>query len=80
VTTPTAYIQPLLQVGFYTGMRREEIIGLRWINVDVAGKFIHLLAGETKNDEPRDITMLDGLPALFEAIKKKEWGRPGKTT
>jgi integrase len=70
VTTPYAYIQPLLQVGYITGMRLSEIINLRWANLDLAKKFIHLFAGETKNDEARDIPMIDGLPRLFETLKR----------
>lgn len=70
VSKPFAYIQPLLQVGYYTGMRLSEIINLRWAHIDLAKKFIHLFAGETKNDEARDIPMIDGLPDLFEKLKR----------
>jgi integrase len=70
VSRPFAYIQPLLQVGYSTGMRLGEIVNLRWANVDLSKKFIHLFAGETKNDEARDIPMIDGLPDLFEKLRR----------
>ena len=70
VNRPFAYIQPVLQVGFYTGMRLSEILNLRWSNVDLAEELIHLNPGETKNDEGRDIPMIDGLPKMFEALKR----------
>jgi integrase len=67
---PYAYVQPLLQTGYYTGMRLGEIMGLRWRNVDLAEKFIHLFADETKGESARDIPMIDGLPKMFESIKR----------
>lgn len=70
VTRPYAYVQPLLQTGYHTGMRLSEILNLRWSNVDQIGKFIHLFAGETKNNEARDIPMIDGLPEMFEALSR----------
>ncbi len=70
LSQPYAYVQSLLQVGYLTGMRREEILGLRWENVDLGTGFIHLFAGETKNNEARDIPLIDGLDQLFESLKR----------
>jgi integrase len=67
---PFAYVQPLLQTGYHTGMRLSEILNLRWANVDLKDELIHLFAGETKNDEARDIPMVDGLPAMFESLRR----------
>jgi len=70
VTRPYAYVQPLLQTGFYTGMRLGEIMGLKWSNVDLADNVIRLSAGTTKNDEARIIPLIDGLPEMFEKLKR----------
>lgn len=70
VSRPYAYVQPLLQTGYYAGMRLAEILNLRWSNIDLVEKFIHLFAGETKNDEARDIPMIDGLPEMFESLSR----------
>jgi integrase len=70
VSRPSAYLQPILQTGYYTGMRLSEILNLRWANVDLAGKFIHLFAGETKNDEARDIPLIGGLTEILEGIRR----------
>jgi integrase len=69
---PYAYVQPLLQTGYYTGMRLGEILGLRWSNIDLAERFIHLFADETKGESARDIPMIDGLPKMFESIKRAD--------
>ena len=67
---PYNYIQPLLQTGFYTGMRLDEIVKLTWGSVDVAENVIRLAAGTTKNDEARIIPMIDGLPEMFETLRR----------
>ncbi len=72
---PYAYVQPLLQVGYYTGMRLSEILNLRWSSVDLKDKMIRLSAAETKTDSARNIPMIDGLPALFESLRRTSWGK-----
>jgi integrase len=42
-----------LSIGYFTGMRLEEILSLRWEQVDFLNNQIHLRAGETKNDDSR---------------------------
>jgi integrase len=67
---PYAYVQPFLQIGFYTGMRLGEIKNLRWDRVDLKNNVIRLGDADVKNEEGREIPLIDGLPALLEGIKR----------
>jgi integrase len=52
-----AYLKPVVSMAYYTGMRREEILGLERPQVDLMEGKIILKAENTKNGEPRVIYM-----------------------
>jgi len=75
------YIRPLLAMGFYTGMREGEILGLKWHQVKLSDhdgeSHIELAAEDTKNAEPRIVPLIDGLPEMLESLRRKNPGATG---
>jgi integrase len=69
------YIRPLLAMGFYTGMRLGEIIGLKWHQVKLSDhegeSHVELAAEDTKNSKPRIAPLIDGLPEILENLRRK---------
>jgi integrase len=61
------YVRPVLAIGYHTGMRKREILTLRWSQVDFLAGLIRLNAGETKNDEGRKIPVFGELAAVLRA-------------
>ena len=58
-------------VSIYTGMRADEIFSLKWQNLDLKDRTIHIL--ETKNTLSRTAYITDG---LLEIFKQKKRGLP----
>jgi integrase len=69
------HLQPVLAIGYHTGMRLGEIQRLRWGQVDFLNRIIRLNAGETKNDEAREIPISDELYSMLAGSHLKR--QPG---
>ena len=53
------HLAGILAMGFYTGMKKGEILGLTWDKVDLERRVIRLEAEDTKDQEPRVIPLCD---------------------
>jgi len=65
------YLRLPFSIGYFSGMRQGEILGLEWSQVDFIRGAIHLLAGETKNDEARDLPIVSHLRKLLVEQRAK---------
>jgi integrase len=58
-----------VQIALDTGLRRGELLGLRWENLDVRNRMIRV--EKTKNGERRDVPMTDRVFDLFQGIPRR---------
>lgn len=61
------HIYPIVFVALHTGMRKGEILNLRWSQVDLKNDLI--LLEKTKNGERREIPMSQPLKSLFLRLR-----------
>jgi len=61
----------LIAMGYYTGMRRGEILSLTWDKVDLVERMIRLEAGDTKDNEARNIPIGDKLYEIFVSLPNR---------
>jgi len=64
------YLKPVVAMGWFTGMRKGEVLGLTWDHIDLKGRVIKLRAEDTKDDEARIIPVCDPLYAILKAIPR----------
>jgi integrase len=65
-------LKALFVTAYITGLRRGEISAIQWPQVDFEAGLITLEKGETKNDEPRSVPILEGdMLDLLTAAKKE---------
>ncbi len=70
------HLQPIVITALNTRMRRGEIFGLKWTNVDLKNGFI--LLNKTKNGERREIPINNTLKRVLQDLTRRQsW--PGKT-
>ncbi len=62
-------LKPIVTVAVHTGMRKGEILGLQWSQVNFDQGIISLF--DTKNHERRDIPMNETVKATLRAVDRK---------
>lgn len=65
-----AHIKPIVATGYYSGMRKGEILNLTWDKLDLKGRTIQLDAADTKDDEPRTVPICDELAVVLKTVPR----------
>jgi integrase len=66
------HLRPIVQLALATGMRRGEILGLEWSEVDLARGVIRLPGERTKNGRPRAVPINNvAREVLREAVRDR---------
>jgi len=61
-------LKPLFVFLYYCGVRLGEAKQIEWSQVELAGKIIRLEGDQTKNSQPREIPLPDGLVSMLETL------------
>ncbi|NQU94795.1 MAG: site-specific integrase [Candidatus Omnitrophica bacterium] len=69
IDNSNATLQPVLVVAVSTGMRRGEILNLKWRDIDINKGIIYVL--RTKNHEAREVPMCDTVKQIFIKTEKR---------
>lgn len=64
----SAHLRPIVILGLNTGMRKGEILGLKWRDVDFEKDIIYLL--DTKNGEKREVYLNELARKALIAVRK----------
>jgi integrase len=70
-----AHLRPIIVLALATTMRKDEILGLRWDQVDLESEMITLAGTDTKNKEVKHVPLnADALAVLREQKPRAEGG------
>src|SRR5262249_10817620 len=61
------WLQPIVILAVVTGMRRGELLAMRWLDVDLANG--HIWLPQTKNEEARAVSLNQTATAVFEQLE-----------
>jgi integrase len=65
-----ANLRPILTIALNTGMRRNEILSLKWQNVNFASRYIQIESQKAKSGRTRKVPMNDLVAATLCALPK----------
>ncbi|ACL01988.1 integrase family protein [Desulfatibacillum aliphaticivorans] len=65
-----SHLKEIIAIAFFTGMRRGEILGLKWPHIDFNMKMIRLSAEETKEAKPKSIPLSEKAMEILEQKKR----------
>jgi integrase len=66
-------LRSIIQFAIQTGMRRGELMGLTWADIDLPNRKAYL--HDTKNGDPRQVPLTQGAVAILDALSKDESGK-----
>ncbi|HTB22629.1 MAG TPA: site-specific integrase [bacterium] len=66
----SGHLVPIVTLAYRTGMRRGEILGLRWDQLSLAEKVILLKSEDTKTSEAREVPLDDGLVETLRRVPR----------
>jgi integrase len=66
-------LRSIIQFAIQTGMRRGELMGLSWADVDLPNRKVYL--HNTKNGEPRQVPLTQDAVAILTTLSKDESGK-----
>ncbi len=65
------YLKPVITFAYWTGWRKSEILALEWDQVDLDEGIVRLEAGDTKNDQARNICLIPEVKELITDLYKE---------
>lgn len=65
-------VRPCVTIGFYTGLRRQELLGLRWENIDFTRKTIFI--PKTKTGLPRTLGLTADIEQILQRLNPQKSG------
>ncbi len=71
--SPNPWLAPMVRMALETAMRQSELLGLKWKDVDLGRKVVHL--EDTKNGERRDVPLSSAAVDVLKAIPRSVDGR-----
>jgi integrase len=66
-----SHLKPIVVTALNTGMRKGEILSLKWEHVDLKHGFILLNQDQTKNSERKELPINDTLRGVFQGITRR---------
>ncbi|MDI6751403.1 MAG: site-specific integrase [bacterium] len=66
-----SHLKPIVITALNTGMRKGEILNLKWDNIDLRHGFISLDGKDTKNGERKEIPINETLREALQSHKTK---------
>ncbi len=63
------WLRPILLVAFDTGMRKSEVLNLRWSQLDLKAGAVRLEAEDTKTEEPRVVYLTERVLAALSELR-----------
>ena len=64
------HLKPIIEMAYWMGMRKDEVVKLTWPEVDLKKGFIRLPAERTKTDSPRNIPIHPEVRATLERLPR----------